>query len=69
MKPMTRGFSVTVTREITESTVVEVAAETPEEAEMLALAKLRNTLDTQWEIDEGSWNRDSPYVTAVHPIA
>ncbi len=59
-EPAMRTFSVTITRDITESTVVEVEAETAEEAEATAQTKLHDAMDTHWELDEGSWNRAPP---------
>lgn len=58
-------YSVIVTRDITESTVVEVEVESPEQVETAALAKLFESADTQWELDEGSWNKGDAYVTGL----
>jgi len=58
-------YNVIITRDVTESTVVEVEAETPEQAEVTALTKLFNSTDTEWELDEGSWNKADAYVTGV----
>lgn len=49
-------FRMIITRDVTESTVVEIEAETEEQAEMAAFDKLHASTDTEWEIDEGSWN-------------
>lgn len=61
-------FRVIVTRDVTESTVIEVTAESEEQAETAALDKLHAGTDTEWEIDEGSWNRGSPYITGIDRI-
>lgn len=61
-------FRVIVTRDVTESTVVEVEADTEEQAEDAALDKLRDGMDAEWEVDDGSWNQASPYVTGIDPI-
>ncbi|CAA7624175.1 conserved hypothetical protein [Magnetospirillum sp. SS-4] len=63
-------YSVIITRDVTESTRVEVEAETPQQAETRAFEKLFNSTDTEWELDEGSWNKADAYVTAAlktHP--
>ena len=61
-------YAVTITRPITESTVVEVEADNPEEAESKAFETLWNASDTLWELDEGSWNLGDPSVTAIKPM-
>jgi hypothetical protein len=58
-------YSVIVTRDITESTVIEVEAESLWLAEDLALIALGKQTDTKWELDDGSWDTNSPYVTDV----
>ena len=58
-------YRVIITRDVTESTRVDVEAETPEQAETRALEKLFNSTDTEWELDEGSWNKADAYVTGV----
>jgi hypothetical protein len=62
-------YSIIITRDVTESTVVEVEAETPKQAEVTAFEKLFNSTDTEWEIDEGSWNKGDAYVTGVDEIS
>jgi len=61
-------YTVIITRDVTESTVVEVEAGTPEEAEGLAFEKLSNNTDTEWRLDDGSWNQSDACVTAVDRI-
>ena len=61
-------YTVIVTRDITESTVIEVETESLWLAEDVALLALENQTDTKWEIDDGSWNTNSPYVTDVSEI-
>lgn len=61
-------YAVIVTRDITESTYVTVEASSADAAEDAALATLRNTTDPVWEIDDGSWDQDGPYVTDVTEI-
>jgi len=62
-------YSVIITRDVTESTIVQVEAETPEQAEVTAFEKLFNSADTEWELDEGSWNKGDAYVTGVDEIS
>ncbi|BAE49969.1 hypothetical protein [Paramagnetospirillum magneticum] len=62
-------YSVIITRDVTESTTVEVEAETPQQAEVTAFEKLFNSTDAEWEIDEGSWNKADAYVTGVDETA
>lgn len=52
-------YSVIITRDVTESTIVQVEAETA------AIEKLFESTDTEWELDEGSWNKADAYVTGV----
>jgi len=61
-------YAVIITRDVTESTIVEVEAGTPEEAEGLAFEKLSNSTDAEWRLDDGSWNQGDAYVTAVDRI-
>ena len=61
-------FAVIVTRDVTESTVIEVEAETREQAEITALDKLQDSTGTEWRVDDGSWNNSDLYVTATDPI-
>ena len=61
-------YSVIVTRDVTESTVVEVEVESPEQVEAAALAKLFESADTEWKLDEGSWNKGDAYVTGVDEL-
>ena len=61
-------FQVIITRDVTESTVIEVDAETKEQAEEAAFEKLLASEDTEWCLDDGSWNNGDAYVTAVDPI-
>lgn len=61
-------YSVIITRDVTESTVVEVEAETPEQAETAAFEKLHESTDTEWELDEGSWNKGDSYATGVDEL-
>lgn len=62
-------FRVIITRDVTESTVVEVEAESEERAETAAFDKLHAGTDTEWKIDEGSWNKGNTYVTGVDRIS
>jgi len=63
------NYTVIITRDITESTVIEVQAETPEQAEDMAIEKLSNSTDAEWRIDDGSWNQGDAYVTAVDRVS
>jgi hypothetical protein len=59
-------YTVIITRDITESTVVQVDATNPYNAEDVALDKLYKQTDTKWEIDDEWWDcGSSPYVTDV----
>ena len=58
-------YSVIITRDITESTTVVVSAAGVRDAEEKALKALSLQEDTQWEVDDGSWNSADPYVTDV----
>lgn len=59
-------YQVIVTRDVTESTVVVVEADSESEAEDEALKAITvGDGDTSWEIDDGSWDIGSPYVTDV----
>jgi len=62
-------YSVIITRDVTESTIVQVEADTPEQATGTALEKLFNSADTEWDLDEGSWNKGDAYVTGVDEIS
>ncbi|CAM3632274.1 hypothetical protein TH8_08800 [Thalassospira profundimaris] len=61
-------FQVIITRDVTESTVIEVDADTMVQAEEAAFEKLVASDDTEWRLDDGSWNKGDAYVTAVDPI-
>jgi hypothetical protein len=58
-------YTVIITRDITESTVIEVEADSPDAAEDAAHEALSQSSDAQWEIDDGSWNKGNHYVTDV----
>lgn len=58
-------YAVVVTRDLTESTTIEVDAPNEEAAEEAALTKLYNSDGADWEIDDGSWNEGGIYVTDV----
>jgi hypothetical protein len=62
-------FRVIITRDVTESTVVEIEAESEEQAETAAFDKLHAGTDTEWEIDEGSWNKGDAYITGIDRIS
>jgi len=61
-------YRVIITRDVTESTLVEVEAETPELAEAAAFDTLYASTDTEWELDEGSWNRGDSHVTGMDEL-
>ncbi|MBF0327263.1 MAG: hypothetical protein HQL42_19685 [Alphaproteobacteria bacterium] len=61
-------YSVIITRDVTESTIVQVETKTPEQAETAAIEKLFESTDTEWELDEGSWNKADAYVSGVDEI-
>jgi len=56
-------YSVVITRDITESTVVEVEAANPDEAATAATDKMLLQEFTDWEVDDGSWNNSDLYIT------
>ena len=55
-------FTVLITRDVTESTVVMVEAD---DAAAAALDKLQESEDAVWTVDDGSWNNSDAYVTGV----
>ena len=61
-------YSVIITRDVTESTIVQVEAETSEQAETAAFDKLHDSTDTEWELDEGSWNKGDAYISGVDEV-
>jgi len=61
-------YAVIITRDVTESTTVQIEAGNPEEAEDLAFEKLSNSTDAEWRLDDGSWDQGDAYVTAVDRI-
>ena len=61
-------FSVIITRDVTESTIIEVDVEAEEQVEDAALDKLRDYVDAEWRLDDGSWNQSDVYVTGIDPI-
>jgi len=61
-------FQLIITRDVTESTVIEVDADTREQAEETAFEKLLASDDTEWRLDDGSWNNGDAHVTAIDPI-
>lgn len=58
-------FTVLITRNVTESTIVTVAADDAAVAETAALDKLQESEDAIWTVDDGSWNNSDAYVTSV----
>lgn len=62
-------YTVIVTRDITESTCVTVEADNHDAAEDAALVALSGATDTNWEVDDGSWDINDPYVTDVTDAA
>ena len=61
-------YSIIITRDVTESTVVEVEVESPEQAASAALEKLFESADAEWDLDEGSCNKGDSYVTGVDEL-
>ena len=61
-------YAVIITRDITESTVIEVEADNHDAAEEAAHEALNQSSDAQWEIDDGSWNKGDHYVTDVSEV-
>ena len=57
-------YRVIVTRDITESVIVDVYADSEDAAEETALSNI--PIEADWEIDDGSWDSGSPYVTDVN---
>ena len=61
-------YTVIITRDITESTALEVEADNPDAAEDAAHEALSQSSDAQWEIDDGSWDIGDHYVTDVSEV-
>ena len=57
-------FTVLITRDVTESNSVTVEAADAEAAASAAFAALSASRDAIWTLDEGSWNKGDPYITA-----
>jgi len=55
-----RAYNVCVTRDVTESTRVQVQAASPDDAERRALEIAREDNTLTWELDEGNFPR--PYI-------
>ena len=60
-------YRVILTRDITESTVIEIEAKNQEAACDGAYDVLYNMSDSVWEIDDGC-ETDPPYVTGVEEV-
>jgi hypothetical protein len=58
-------YTVIITRDLTESTFVEVEASNADAASSAAFDALLTQEDTCWEIDDGSWNNSTLYATDV----
>ena len=58
-------YTVIITRDITESTVVTVQADSPDEAGEAAMDKLYEQEWVDWEVDDGSWNNSDEYITDI----
>ena len=63
-------YTVIVTRDLTESTLIEVEAVNADAAELVAFETVLNApafdgTYPKWEIDDGSWDHSEPYVTDV----
>ena len=59
-----RNYTVIVTRDVTESCVVKVTAESEEEASELAVEKAhKGEVEVDWELDMGSCGTQPAYVT------
>ncbi len=57
-----------IPRNVTENTIIEVDVEDEEQVEDAALDKLRDCVDAEWRLDDGSWNQSDVYVTGIDPI-
>ncbi len=61
-----KTFNIVVSREITESALVSVEAESEVDAFDLAIGGIHNgTLDPKWEIDLDSCGKNPLYITKV----
>lgn len=58
-------FTVILTRDITESCVIEVEATNIRDASDLAMQKLGETDNPGWEVDDGSCGTSPAYITDV----
>ena len=63
-----KKYAVTISRNLTEGTVIELMAEDEEHAQDWAMAKLSDQTDTNWIVDEGSGDDSEPYVSAVNEV-
>jgi hypothetical protein len=61
-------YEVIITRDITESTVLEVEADNQSEAYNAAYDALYGRTDIVWEVDDCSWDNSDPYVTNVSEV-
>lgn len=55
-------YTIIVTRDVTESTVVDVDAENESDARWKALNALGGA---EWAIDDNSWNDSEPVITGI----
>lgn len=66
--PVKRRFSVIITRDITESCVIEVEAADEDEAREAALELLPYTEEPGWAVDDCSAQSGETYVTGVEAV-
>lgn len=57
------SYSIIITRDITESCVTYIDAETPEAAKYAAMEWLAHADDPKWEVDDGSLGTSPAYIT------
>lgn len=57
-------FRLILTRDLTESVVVEVEAESEDSIEW----PVSIPDDVKWEIDDGSWDHSDMYITGCEPV-
>ncbi|MDP2047574.1 MAG: hypothetical protein Q8K33_01590 [Cypionkella sp.] len=61
--PKTTRFSVIITRDITESVVIEVSAKNADLARDAALEWLATCDNPEWAVDDGSCGTSPAYIT------
>ncbi len=56
-------YQIIVTRDITTSTILDVIADSEEEAKEEAIIRAWNENNLEWRPDDTDWTQNEPYVT------